>query len=143
LKLQSTEHSTNDDIRKFLSKGRIPIFKPSVGDRIRGALVEEPKLLPLTQFGSKEPKLDDDGNPMQQLLLVLEVGEGRQRVYIDKPLMRDALWREIEASGADGLEIGGIIEIVRIEDVRCQNGGTAHAFEITYEPPADSEAPQW
>ena len=74
-----------------------------------------------------------------QLLLVLAVGEGKQRIYIDKPLMREKLWRAIEDSGADGPAVGGVVEIVRIGDVACKNGGTAHDFEVTYTPPADAE----
>jgi hypothetical protein len=137
MKLQQVKaDSSSDEIRKFLSGGRIPIFKhKSIGDRIKGAIAEPPKLLPLTQFGSNEPKLDDDGKPVMQLLLVLIVGEGKQRVYIDKPLLREALWRAIEDSGADDLEVGGVVEIVRIDDVKCQSGGTAHDFEVTYVPP--------
>jgi hypothetical protein len=124
---QGKADSSSDEIRKFLSGGRTPIFKfKAVGDRIRGALAEPPKLLPLTQFGSNEPKLDDDGNPVMQLLLVLKIGETRtalsgapeqvskQRVYIDKPLLREKLGRAIEDSGADDLEVDGVVEIVRI-----------------------------
>ena len=132
MKLDSKTGSTNDEIRKFLSKGRAPIWKPGIGDRIRGTIAEPPKLLPLNEFGTKTPRLDDDGKPMQQLLLVLAMGEGKQRVYVDKMLMRDALWRAIEDSGADGLEVGGTVEIERVEDV-----GNAHNFEITYTPPSD------
>ena len=141
MKLQRPATRTPAEIRKFLSGGHPPIFKfKNVGDRIRGAIAEPPKLLPQTEYFSTEPKLDDDGKPVMQLLLVLSVGEGRQRVYIDKPLMREKLWRAIEDSGADDLTVGGIIEIIRIEE--CQNGGTAHDFEVTFDPPADdSKAP--
>lgn len=142
MKLQSSNADTDSEIRKFLSSGRTPIFKhKGVGDRIRGAIAEPPKLLPLTQFGSTEPKLDSDGNPVMQLLLVLIVGEGKQRVYVDKPLMREKLGRAIEDSGADDLAVGGVVEIVRVDDVKCQNGGTAHDFEVTYTPPADEAVP--
>lgn len=137
MKLQSSDADTSE-IRKFLSGGHPPIFKfKNVGDRIKGALAEPPKLLPQTEYFSTEPKLDDDGNPVMQLLLVLSVGEGRQRVYIDKPLMREKLWRAIEDSGADDLTVGGVIEIIRIEAT-----GAAHDFEVTFDPPADdSKAP--
>jgi hypothetical protein len=144
MKLQSSnaDADTGSEIRKFLSAGRTPIFKhKNIGDQIKGIIADPPKLLPLTQFGSSEPKVDDDGKPVMQLLLVLTVGETKQRVYIDKPLMREKLWRAIEDSGADDLEVGGIVEIVRIDDVKCQSGGTAHDFEVTYEPPDSEGAP--
>jgi hypothetical protein len=144
VKLNTTTENGDDgdDIRKFLAGGRVPIFKfKNVGDQIKGALAELPKLLPLTEFNSTEPKLDADGNPEMQLLLVLTVGEGRQRVYIDKPLLREALWGALKDAGVDELAIGGIIEIVRIDDVKCQNGGFAHNFYIVYSPPQDDSEP--
>lgn len=135
MKLQSGLTDTDSEIRKFLSSGRTPIFKfKGVGDRIRGVIAEDPKLLPQTQFGGTEPKLDLDGNPVMQLLLMLSVGETKQRVYIDKPLQRERLGRAIEDSGADGLAVGGVVEIVRIDDV-----GTAYDFTVVYAPPVDDE----
>ena len=81
----------SDDIRKFLSQSGSsdPVFRfKSVGDEICGKIAEEPKLLPQKKYQSDEPKLDDDGNPVMELLLVLDTEQGRCRVYVDRPLQK-------------------------------------------------------
>ena len=91
----------DNDIWDVLSQDSTPIFKFAVaGDGILGAIAEEPVLIPLTEFESKEQKVDAKGRPAMQILLVLQTTyntadspDGLWRVYIDKPRQRAARTR--------------------------------------------------
>lgn len=121
-----------------------PIFKfVNPGDRISGVIVEEPKALPLKQYGSTEVKLDGNGNPVMQILLILTTDQpadpahdGRYRVYIDKPFQKQAVAKTLKANRVNTLEVGGDFTMTYVGPVETRTGSTAKDFTATYIPPA-------
>lgn len=119
-----------------------PIFKfADTGDKITGVIVEQPRALPLTEFGSKEPKLGPDGSPLQQIMLVLATEQaqddnhdGRWRVYLDKPLLKAAVKRAMVAADVETLEIGGELTITFVGLRETRSGGAAKDFTAEYRP---------
>lgn len=120
-----------------------PIFKfTNPGDRISGVILEEPKTLPLNEYGSREIKLDGNGNPVMQILLILATDQqaddnhdGRWRVYIDKPLQKQAVAKTLKANRANTLEVGGDFTMSYVGLVETRGGGHAKDFTATYIPP--------
>ncbi len=120
-----------------------PIFKfNNPGDRIGGVIVEEPRTFPLTEYGSREPKVGKDGKPVMQILLTLatevtadENHDGKWRVYIDKPLMKSAVIRALKAAGAPTLEVGGEVTVTFTGLRDTRGGGTAKDFTAEYTAP--------
>jgi hypothetical protein len=134
-----------DDIWAALSQDSdyIPIFKfKDVDAEIEGDIDGAPELVPLTVYKSDTPKLDSDGNPVMQILLVLATElredadhDGRWRVYIDKPLMKAAVLRAMKDAGVRALADGGRLWLKRIDDRRVSSGGSAHDFDAKYTRP--------
>jgi hypothetical protein len=125
-----------------------PIFKYNEpGNTITGPIVEEPRTFPLNEFGTKEPKLDRDGNPVMQVLLVVQTHQyadenhdGRWRTYIDKPLLKAAVLKALKAAGVKTLAVGGIITIEFVGFRETRGGGSAKDFTVTYTPPLGDDA---
>ncbi|MBU3749823.1 MAG: hypothetical protein FGM52_05130 [Mycobacterium sp.] len=119
-----------------------PIFKfNNPGDSISGVIVEEPTTMPLTAFKSTEPKIGPDGKPVMQVLIVVaseqcqnEHHDGRWRVFIDKPLMKDAVRQAVRTAGAPTLELGGEVTI-SFTGWRELGSGQAKAFTVAYAAP--------
>lgn len=117
-----------------------PIFRfAEAGDRISGVIVEEPKLLPLTEYKSTEPKIGPDGKPVMQIMVVLaseqaqdDNHDGRWRVYLDKPLLKAAVKRALVAADVETLEIGGEITITFVGLRETRSGGAAKDFTVEY-----------
>jgi hypothetical protein len=139
--------NTGEDIWEALSQDNdyIPIFKfKDVDLEIDGDIDGVPELVPLTEYKSDTPKLDSNGNPVKQVLLVLATEQredaghdGRWRVYIDKPLMRAAVLRALKDAGVRTLAEGGRLWLKRVSD-RQVGGGSAHDFIAKYAPPQGS-----
>ncbi|MFM8600167.1 MAG: hypothetical protein ACKOB8_14375 [Mycobacterium sp.] len=99
-----------------------PIFKfTNPGDSINGVIIEDPVTLPLTAYGTTEPKIGKDGNPVMQIMLVLatdqlkdESHDGRWRVYIDKPLFKAAVRDALKAAGQRAAWPEGAAVLMRI-----------------------------
>lgn len=119
-----------------------PIFKFSVpGDRISGIIIEDPRLLPVTAFGTDAPKLDAAGQPVMQVMVVLateqvqgDQHDGKWRVYIDKALMKQALYKAVKASGASDLAVGDELVIEYIGKTVLSNSREAKAFTVAHSP---------
>lgn len=119
-----------------------PIFKfTDPGDRIAGTIIEDPKLLPVKEFGSDNPKVDANGQPVLQVMLVLatEVAQdaahdGRWRVYLDKALLKQAVAAAVKASKSEDLLIGDDIAITYTGTTVLKNGREAKGFEVTHAP---------
>ena len=121
-----------------------PIFKfADPGDRIGGVIVEEPRTLPLTEYGSREPKIGPDGKPVLQILVTLatevsadENHDGRWRVYVDKPLMKSAVARALKAAGSKTLAVGDKLTVTFTGMRETRGGGSAKDFTAEYTPAA-------
>jgi hypothetical protein len=134
----------DDDIWEALSQDSdyVPIFKfKDAGVEIGGDIDGPPQLVPLTEYKSDTPKLDKNGNPIMQILLVLATElrddddqDGRWRVYVDKPLMKSALLHALKDAGVRTLADGGRLWLKRIDD-RQVGSGFAHDFNAKYTPP--------
>lgn len=129
-----------------------PIFKfTEPGDRIGGVIVEEPKTFPLTEYGSREPKIGQDGKPVMQILLTLatevsadENHDGRWRVYLDKPLLKSAVARELKAAGSQTLTVGDELTVTFTGMRETRGGGSAKDFTAEYRAsaePSDGDGP--
>jgi hypothetical protein len=124
-----------------------PIFRfTDPGDRIAGTIVEDPKLVPVKEFGSDSPKLDANGQPVQQVMLVLATEvtqdaahDGRWRVYIAQTLLRQAVFAAVKASGAADLAIGDDITIEYTGKTVLKNGREAKGFQVTHSPAGAGE----
>lgn len=127
--------------------GDTPIFKFSdPGGRITGLIVEEPKVLPLREFGSEEPKLDAAGNPVTQVLLVLATEElqsddhdGKWRVFIDKPLMKQAVFDAVKDANAVDILVGDEISIEFVGMKVLKNGRSAKDFTAKFSPATEPD----
>jgi hypothetical protein len=119
-----------------------PIFKfTNPGDRIHGFIIEEPRLLPVTAFGSDAPKLDAAGRPVMQVMIVLateqaqdDLHDGRWRVYLDKALLKQAVAAAVRESGADDLLIGDELVIEYTGKTVLSNSREAKAFTVAHSP---------
>jgi hypothetical protein len=145
------DDSADQDIWEALSQDSdyVPIFKFKNEDaEIEGDITGAPELLPLTQYKSETPKLDSNGNPVMQVLVVLATDrredadhDGRWRVYIDKPLMKAAVLRALKDANVRTLEPGGRLWLKRVSDRHVSSGGSAHDFIAKYTPPRGAGTP--
>lgn len=125
-----------------------PIFKfVNPGDSISGVIIDDPVTLPLTAFGSNEPKIGKDGKPVMQIMVVLateqlkdENHDGRWRVYIDKPLMKAAVRDALKVAGASTLQCGGDLGMTHTGFKQLSNG-QAKDFTAKYELPPEDGGP--
>lgn len=125
-----------------------PIFKfVNPGDSITGELVDDPVTLPLNAFGTTEPKIGKDGNPVMQIMAVLDTEQlkdenhdGQWRTYIDKPLMKAAVLKALKLAGASTLQRGGRLTITHTGMKQLGNG-QAKDFTATYELPPEDGGP--
>jgi hypothetical protein len=124
-----------------------PIFRfTDPGDRIAGTVIEPPKLLPVKEFGSENLKVDANGQPVQQVMVVLATEhtqdaahDGRWRVYFDKALLKQALYGALKASKSEDLLIGDDIAITYTGKTVLKNGREAKGFEVTHSPAGAGE----
>ena len=96
-------------------------------------------------YKSDTPKLDSNGNPVMQVLVVLATDQredadhdGHWRVYIDKPLMKAAVLRALKDADVRTLADGGRLWLKRVSDRHVGGGGSAHDFIAKYTPPQGS-----
>ena len=119
-----------------------PIFKfTDPGDRIAGTIIEDPKLLPVKEFGSDNLKVGANGQPVQQVMVVLASEhtndaqhDGRWRLYFDKALQKQALVAALKASGAEDLEVGDDLIVEYTSKTVLANGRSAKAFTVEHRP---------
>ncbi len=138
----------DNDIWDVLSQDSTPIFKfANPGDRIRGTIAEEPALIPLTEYESKEPKFDAKGRPALQILLVLQTEyitedcpDGLWRVYVDKPRQRGALRQAMTATGVRIVAVGDVVELTFTGNYQTGGGNSAKDFTAEYKPAAPAQA---
>ena len=138
----------DDDIWDVLNQDSTPIFKfANAGDHIRGAIAEEPALIPLTEFESKEPKFDTKGRPALQILLILQTEhvtedcpDGLWRVYIDKPRQRAALRQAMTDAGVRTMAVGDVVGLTFTDYYQTGGGNSAKDFTAEYKSAAPAQA---
>ena len=106
-----------------------------------------------TEYGSNEPLFWDDGKPRMQIVLRVqtpdqdnEEDDGVRGVYIKNPSqMWQATKDAVEAAGADGMHVGGIISIKYVGMRKSPKNPkfTQKVYEVGYRPPTsrDDDAP--
>lgn len=109
----------------FLMGGGAPSAKfGSVGDTHSGPITERPTVVQQRDFEDGELKLWNDGNPMMQLVVTIQTAnrdpqivddDGTRRLFV-KGAMKAAIQQAVKASGAKGLEVGGILTVTYTHD---------------------------
>lgn len=101
----------------------------SPGVIIGGKIVDSPQLVQQKDIGTATPKFWDNGDPMMQLVVKVATDaredaedDGIRAIYI-KGKMRDAVRDAVRTSGAQGLAIGGTLEVVYTGDGEAKNKG--------------------
>lgn len=119
------------------------IFKfDEVGATIVGTIVsitEQP--VPETFVDGKPvgQKLSKKGQPLTQFQFVIDTGTGEKRFY-SKWRMAKAIADAARRAGSSEVEVGDILSVTRIADVKGAGTVPAHDFEATYERASVSES---
>lgn len=94
----------------------------TVGTSHSGTICEQPTVQQQRDLATGKAKFWDDGNPMNQLVVTVQTTErgsadddGKRRFYI-KAQMRQAVADAVRKSGAQGLEIGGVLTVTYTGD---------------------------
>lgn len=127
--------------------GRTPAAKFSkVGVTFAGVVASEPRDMPVRDFATGEPKTWDNGDPVMQTQVVLDLaepdadGNDRVAVYV-KGRMVKAVKQAIIEAGAPDIEVGGWLRVKRIEDGKATRGYPPHEFEAEYKRPEGTDIP--
>jgi hypothetical protein len=134
---------------EFLMAGGVSSAKfPAIGTRVTGTIVRHPEVQQQRDFTTGEPKVWDDGKPMQQLQVTLATSErdpqtpdddGVRAIYV-KGNMLKAVREAVRRSGAQGLEVSGTLTITYTGDGEASRRGInppkLYAAEYTAAPAA-------
>lgn len=123
---QYTAPSADD----FLLGGSVPSAKfPIVGTTVTGRITERPTVEQQRDYTTGELKFWDDGKPQMQLVVTIATDlrdpevqddDGTRRIYI-KGQMKNAVAQAVRASGARGLEVGGVLAVTYSGDGEKKN----------------------
>ena len=122
----------------------------NIGDTVRGRVVGKPTMQQQRDFTTKKPKFWDDGNPMWQLVVILQTDErdpqdpeddGRRGLYI-KGQMRTAVQEALRKVGAKALEDGGELWVTYTANGTPPQRGMnpPKLFDAGYAPPVAGPA---
>lgn len=143
---QYTAPSADD----FLMSGGVPSAKfPVLGHTVSGRITERPTVEQQKNYEDDKLKFWDDGKPMMQLVVTLATNErdpenpedeGMRRLYV-KGYMKNAVATAVRASGARGLEVGGILSVTYTQDGEKKNAkfNAPKLFSAQYVPAAAAE----
>lgn len=134
----------------MLMGGGAPSMKfPAIGTSIKGTISEKPDVQQVRDFQTGEPQFWPDGKPRQQIVATLATDlrdpqisddDGSRRVFI-KGQMIKAVREAVKKSGAKGLEVGGLLEIVYTGDgERKGNMSPPKLYAATYTPASAATA---
>lgn len=119
----------------------------TIGEVVTGQILEA-EVRQVTDYDSGAPKFWDDGNPQQQVRIVVQTTErdpmkpdddGRRAIFVkwwgDQ---RQALMAAIKASGDTDIRVGGNFSAVYAGDKPSDNPrrNPAKLYEYAYQPPA-------
>jgi hypothetical protein len=136
---------------EFLMAGGVTSAKfPDPGTTVAGTIAREPEVQQQRDFTTGEPKFWEDGKPMQQLQVILATSErdpsvpdddGQRAVYV-KGNMLKAVREAIRKSGADGIKVGGTLQVTYTGDGDTSRRGMnpPKLYAATYTPPTTAAA---
>lgn len=139
--------SAND----FLMAGGTTSAKfPAPGAKVAGVITRQPEVQQQRDFTTGELKTWDNGDPMQQLQVVLATDErdqeipdddGERAIYV-KGAMKKAVQDAVRKSGAKGLEVGGHLTITYTGDGEPSRRGmnAPKLYSAAYVQPATKTA---
>jgi hypothetical protein len=140
------------DAKTFLMGGGQSASFSEHGDRVVGVITKDPDVVQTKDFKTGKPEFYDDGNPKEQLVITLktqdhdpddETDDGTRRVYVKGKNIRNAIRSAVRNAGADGLAIGGILDITYTGDGEPAGKGLSAPKEYAakYYKPSAKETP--
>ena len=125
----------------MLMGGGAPSVKFStIGTTVSGVISEPPEVQQVRDFQSGEPQYWPDGKPRQQIVVTLDTDEGDRRVFV-KGQMVKAIRDAVKEAGADGLEVGGQLQVTYVGDgERKGNLNPPKVYRASYGPPEPGAA---
>ena len=116
------------DANDFLMGGGTKSAKfEKVGTIVKGTIVAKPELQQQRDPKDGKPLSWDDGNPKQQVKVILQTEEkddaeddGRRAIYI-KANMLKAVQEAVKKADAKGLELGGVLAVKYVKDGEKKN----------------------
>jgi hypothetical protein len=120
----------------------------NVGDEAGGIVAREPEVRQQTDFKLKTPKFWPDGNPMNQLVVVIKTDQrdpsdpqdnGERSLYIKGKQYTAAVRDAVKAVGAPGIEVGGYLAVKRTGSQRGVEGDP-YTFSAIYRRPTSTAA---
>ncbi|MGP4084146.1 hypothetical protein [Streptomyces sp. KR55] len=143
------------DANSFLmGGGGAPTAKfPTPGTVVGGPITEQPTVEQQRDIQTGEKKFWSDGNPMMQMVVTvqtdqrdpaIEDDDGKRRIFV-KGQMKNAVADAVRATGARGLEVGGILRVRYTHDGEQKQRGfnPPKQFEAHYTPAAAAELGAW
>ena len=118
---------------------------PQIGATVTGEIITEPQVQQQTDLDTGEPKAFANGDPMLQIIVVLQTGEredvdddGKRTLYI-KANMQKAIKEAVTAAKASGLEKGGTLAVQYSSDGEPKKRGfnAPKFYRAAYQPPAN------
>ncbi len=94
-------------------------------------------------FGTKEPKVDEDGNEIMQLLVCVDTGDGKRIMPVrEGSNLQEQIDKALAEAGAEEISPGALVNVTVAERV-TRGAVTYPTFAVTYEAPpsADDKAP--
>ncbi len=94
------------------------------GTVVQGPIVRRPEVRQQTDFDTGKPKIFDNGDPMQQIVVAVQTNlrdpadpqdDGVRNLYL-KAQMQQAVRDAVKMAGARGLEVGGHLAVTYIRD---------------------------
>jgi hypothetical protein len=137
-------------VEDFLSGGGPPSAKfKDIGTTVKG-IVESANVSQQTDFATGAPKTWDDGQPMMQLVVVLQTDDrdaevedddGKRRLFV-KGQMRSAVIEALKAAGTKAIEPGGTLAVRYAEDGEQKRAGhnAPKVYVAQYRAPAAEAA---
>lgn len=124
---QQYQAPTADD---FLMGGGVASAKfATIGTLVSGRITERPTVEQQRDYTTGDLKFWDDGKPQMQLVITLATDDrdpanpeddGARRLYV-KGQMKNAVAQAVRASGARGLEVGGVLSVIYSGDGERKN----------------------
>lgn len=110
------------------------------GDGVTGIIVEV-WLQQATEYGTDTPKIDRQGQPVLDPVIVLSTGDGMRCLYVASWRMKQAIADAVKEAGAPGPRPGGQL-MVRFTGTEKGKGGSQPAknYEAAYDLPKDQGA---
>lgn len=137
---------SSDEANDFLFGSGVPGVKwDEVGTEHKGRIVAMRKTQQ-KDYTTRKPKFWDDGSPMWQAVITIQTEErdpeiedddGRRKIYIANPRMRDAVRDAVLGAGARKLKLGGMFKMKFTgTDPESKNpANPAKLYVARYKPP--------